>query len=229
MQIVDQFFLPLNTLSGVYEYLGAIFNIRSIVKKNKQLQYELSKLQFKLSDIQEVKLENQKLRKFLALKERISYEVVPAEIIAKIAEDFTRIVVLNKGYKSGIRTNAGVIAHGGLVGKVLEVGDRTSKVILINDANFKIVAKVKHSQETGMVIGGVKENTCYMKYLSQDSNAKIGDVVVTSENNEFIPPGIPVGRIRNFTSSSERFFKQAVLDTYVNLKELKFVLYIKQK
>jgi len=229
MQTVDFFYIPLNILSKIYEYLGALFNVDSIVEKNKKLEHQLSDLKFELFRMQNIKQENQELRKILDLKKEFSFESIPAEVIARVNKNFSKIVILNKGNNSGIKVDTAVISHDGLVGKVIEVGDKTSKVILLNDANFKIQAQVKNTDEVGLVLGGVKNNTCIIKYLSQDAKVKLGDVVVTGKYSTFIPAGIPIGEIKNFISSEDMFFRQAIIETYVNLNNIEFVLCLKQE
>jgi len=220
----------MSVFSNVYEYLGALFNIKDVVGGNEKLQQELSDSRLKVNQLQSLKTENKELRALLKLKQYSSFNSIPAEVIAASKNTTSSIVIINKGSDSGIKLDSYVISELGLVGRVIEVANKTSKVILADDANFKIEAAVSSiDNEIGLLVGGMKDNICYMKYLSKEADVNIGDTVITKGYGSFMPQGIPIGEIKSITPSENSFFKRVLISTYVDLRKIRFVLCLNQE
>ncbi len=224
VNLLDAFYFPMILFSNFYDYLGAVFNIKEMIAHNKELHKRVSVLQLQVSNLENLKRENNELRDFLNLEKKTTLKHICAEVIAKERKDFSKSVILDKGNNSGISLDVFVFTGEGLVGRVKEVGKKTSKVILVTDINFKVEAKVQSTNDIGLLTGGERDNTCYMNYLPKASDVKKGDLVVTSGNSKFLPEGIPIGRIRVVIPSEGSFFKKAILDSCIDFRKIKFVL-----
>lgn len=227
LQVLNIFYYPFTSLSNIYKSLGTVFNVNSIIEKNKNLRTEISRLKVKIDRLKNLQQENKRLRKLLSLEKKSSFSFIPAEVIGREKNVLSNSIIINKGSNDGIRKYYGVVAEGNLIGKISEVARKTSKAVLLDDINFKITAKIRSTGEIGMVKGSIEDNICYMKYIPKESTVKKGDVVVTSSQNEYIPGEIGIGEIKGFVQSENEFFKKAIINVHTNLKSLHFVLCVR--
>lgn len=227
LQVLNIFYYPFSFLSNIYESLGAMFNIAAITEKNKELRSRISKLNIEIHRLKSLRRENERLREMLNLKNKLSFDTVPAEVIGREKNDLTNSIIISKGSKEGLKKYYGIVAKGGLVGKISEITSRISKITLLDDVNFKIIARIDSTGEIGMVKGSIEKNFCYMNYIPKDSDVQKGALIVTSSQNKYIPGGIPIGKVKGFVNSESEFFKKAIINTHTNLENLHFVLCVK--
>jgi rod shape-determining protein MreC len=138
----------------------------------------------------------------------------------------TRITAINKrgsafiavGTDHGIQNNQLVINENGLVGKVIDVGKSSARLLLLNDKNFRIPIMMVSS---GMKAIAVGSNSDYLQlsYLPSQIKIKEGELVVTIGDNNSVLPEIYVGHIA----------KDNRVKTNINLGQIDFVSIIKPK
>jgi rod shape-determining protein MreC len=82
----------------------------------------------------------------------------------------------------------------GLVGRIAEVGDRASRVLLLTDLNSRIPVTLQGSHERA-ILAGDNSPRPLLAYLAPNAKPEVGERVVTSGDGGVFPPGIPVGVI----------------------------------
>ncbi len=175
------------------EFRAIIFFHRHYIE-NKKLTKEIDSLRQKLIQAQELYLENIRLQKLLHFKKKSPYQLVAVRVIARDPSHWTSVVIIDKGRRDNIRKNLAVITYAGLLGKVVEAGNSTSKVMLLNDPNFSVSATVQRSRQEGLV-SGTLDNRLIMRYLPRDADLKLGDIIITSGLTEVFPKGIAIGTV----------------------------------
>jgi len=175
---------------------------------------------------QETIQENKRLRKILKLKEKepIFSKVIIGEVISIKPSVCPGEIIVNKGNKDGIEKNMAVISlNGYLIGRVVEVKEDSSKILTIFYPKSKISAMVQRTREIGVVEGGPFPIISF-KYLSNESNAKEGDEIVTASYSEFFPKGIKIGKIVAIKRMKEDFFLQASVKPFSGFSSLDEVI-----
>lgn len=172
--------------------------------------------------------ENQRLRELLGLQAKGDLDTIAASVVGRDFSTFRPFLILNKGSRHGVRKYAPVLNAGGLIGKVLEVGFVSSKVILINDPDLSVPALVMRTREQGLV-SGTLDGRCKLRFLDVDSDVREGDLVVTSGLNMTYPPGIPLGHVKVIGLESSGLGKFAVIQAAVRLSSLEEVLVVVQE
>ena len=181
------------------------------MKNLSTLQKEYDILVEKLADYEnlqrsnaEIRKENMRLKSQLDFVETISRVNIPAQIIARDANNLYSAITINKGVRQGIRKDMPVIAFQegniGLVGKIIEVGPNTSMLIPIYDFQFNVSTRIQKTRELGLSTGsGVLNMGMIMSYVRKISAKDIqyGDLIVTSGENGNYDREIPVGIISN--------------------------------
>lgn len=188
-----------------------------------ELKKELSQREVKLVQDEELLKENQRLRKLLSFKKSSNLSLVAASVIARDPSNWSSSIIIDRGKKDLIKEGQIVITPLGLVGRVLEVGRTTSKVILVNDANFSIAALVQRNREEG-ILKGTLSGRCQVSFLSSQSDIRLGDLAVTSGLGGNSPKGILIGHIIEL--EGEGLYRRCYLKPSVRLSTLEEVLVI---
>ena len=138
--------------------------------------------------------ENRSLRELLNLQVNPSYNHISARILADSGNTYVKSLLVSVGRGHGIEKGAAVVAGEGLVGRIVEVGDHTSRILLINDINSRVPVVV---EDTGQhaIMAGANEHNPRLIHLPEDSKITEGARVITSGYGGVYPQGLPVGRV----------------------------------
>jgi rod shape-determining protein MreC len=148
------------------------------------------------------------------------------EVIGADPNPYLRYITINVGAQHGVKKGDPVVGAGaGLVGRVAEVGPRTSKVQLLTDSDSSVAVLLQASRATGLVVGQ-PDGTLRMKYIPQGEEIEIGDVVLTSGLGGVMPKGMVVGEIKAAEGMDYELHQEAVVQPAVELDRLELVLVI---
>lgn len=174
-------------------------------EENLRLKSELDKLLREKQKYQEAFLENWRLKELLSLKEKEHRYVTAARVIARGADQWSNTFVLDKGLSDGIRKDMTAITTKGLVGKISEVSNSYSYLLLLTDINFSAAVRLQEGRREGIVSGtGLK---CQLKYIPYEEEVKKGDVLITSGLDSLFPKGIPVGYVSKVDKKGSGLFQ----------------------
>lgn len=209
-----------------------IFHLVVAEAENHILRDQLALLSDKNLEREAMEKENVRLRSLLGLREKKFGDSLVAEVVGLDVRDWFHVLILNKGKADGVVPSAAVIGgppdHLTLIGRVSEVTEHTSKVLLITDLISSVSVEAKEKGDIGL-LEGRNRPWCVMRYLSQDTTVTAGDEVVTAGLGGIFPPGIIVGHVVDLTESDEGFFKTARVKPAVNFGSLQEVLVVHRK
>ena len=109
-----------------------------------------------------------------------------ADVIGSDATGLARTLILNQGSHSGLEAGMGVIAIGGVVGKLIASSPTAGRVLLISDHNCAIDAFDQRSRARG-IVSGMADGGVIMKYVERTDDIKPGDTVITSGLDGIFP------------------------------------------
>lgn len=182
----------------------------SLERENNILRKKVSDLSLEISQFEELRRENKRLRELLQFKERFGFDTVSAEIIARDPNDWTGSFIIDKGSQDGVSKDSAVCSAQGLLGRVTEPGSNTSKVMLLTHPSFRIGGTLKDTRISGIVVGSGK-GSAKMLYLPVDSEVNPGDAVITSGFSRIFPKGIVIGTVVSLEKSKTGLYKYAIL------------------
>tara|TARA_B100000029_G_C17609186_1_gene968695 strand:- start:6499 stop:7329 length:831 start_codon:yes stop_codon:yes gene_type:complete len=163
-----------------------------LIEKNQYLeeQIEQSNL-FKLKS-QKLEIENNILRKELSLLPPIEDNYIFVKVIEDIQSLYSKTIIINAGDNMNIKVGDAAFTSKGLIGSVIEVYEKFSRILLISDINSKIPVRIGENNVKAIITGN---NTNKIKLLYMKNNIDIfdGDIVYTSGDGGYFNPGIPVG------------------------------------
>ena len=139
-----------------------------------------------------LKGENEELRGLLRYKVEPSVSYISARVIAETGGAFVRSLIVTAGKVDGVREGMAAVTGNGLIGRVVEAGEWTSRLLLLTDSNSRIPVAMVGSGDHAILSG---DNTPRPKllYLPQDADVKPGARVMTSGHGGIFPPHLPVG------------------------------------
>ena len=202
-----------NTVIDVAEY-ATFFND---YKKNKD---ELSKLRSKSVSSEIIQYENKELKELIN-----DYVSSSDKILAKIIVDrdspFLKSIIINKGSKDNIKIGTNIYDQAYLVGRVIEVNYKTSRVLLLSDLNSNVPVTIA-PQNIQAIISGSGDNYGQIKYIKEGLSDEFSEksIIYTSGTGAIFKSGIPIGKlVVNDDAEKKNFY----VEFYSDFSQLKYV------
>ena len=217
---------------GIDGFFDRFVRASQTAEENEQLKAEIAKLNKQLVELEELREENRRLETLVDIQaEHEDMEMVPAALIGRDYNSRFGSFTIDKGSHHGISPRDPVISEEGLVGIVSEVGLTHSKVITSLDVSLNVGAMDNRVRETGIVTGNMElagEGKCLMNYLSRESGAFAGDLVITSgsDSRGLFPEGLVIGTITEVQAESSGLSLYAVVEPAAPIYELRDVFVI---
>lgn len=209
-------------LSRSYQNSQGAIDLQAEAERWKQ---EAARLTVENSRFREIAEENEKLRKALSFQDNQTFRAVVASIIAKeeVGEE-RRDLVINRGQIDGLRPGLGVVSEEGvIVGKVVEVKDRTAKICLVTSPDCRLAAAVQNQLKTQGLTDGDLGLTIKMSYIPQLEKIAENDLVITSGLDGDIPRGFVIGRVTQVMNESNEVWQEATIEPIINFNNLTIV------
>ena len=155
--------------------------------------------------------ENDRLRDLLRFVPETAADTVTARVVGDSGGVFVRSIVVVAGARDGVAKGQAAMTGDGLVGRVVSVGDRSARVLLITDLNSRIPVLFEDSRERAILVG---DNTAAPKisFLRHGTRVNTGDRIVTSGHGGVLPAGLPIGIVSNVAGEAIHVRPFAVLD-----------------
>lgn len=191
-------------------------NLISIRKNNKRLLKEVSNLKMESVSYQELKLENGRLKKLLALKEKSPMTLLASSVVSEDLLSENQTLTINKGAKDSIREQMGVLGLNGIIGNVLKTSSNRSQILILTDRFFVIEGVIQRSREK-LIIEGTGDVLLSAKHIRALLDIQIGDLIVTSGSEGLYPKGLPIGVVQNIKISNAGITKTASIKPLADL------------
>lgn len=213
-----------DSVSGFFAYFT---EKEALQQENEALKQQLSQRNNELTQMDEISMENIRLRELLNYKEetRGLYQLQLAGIIAENNTNLQHTITLDKGSNDGVVTGMTVLNHWGLIGRITAVLPDSSEVMLLPDRESAIGARVRSTREViGVVEGdGSGSSSLQMIHLPHDADLYVGDSLTTSGLDGVFPGGIQIGEVTAIEYSANGLTKTATVKPYVNFSRLEEV------
>ncbi|MDB3887913.1 rod shape-determining protein MreC [Candidatus Pelagibacter sp.] len=181
---------------------------------------ELEKLRSKNISSEIIKSENKELKNLIE-----DYTLTTNKILARVLSDhkspFLKTIIINKGSSENIKIGTNIYDRNYLVGRVIEVNYKTSRVLLLSDLNSNIPVSITPGNIQAIVAGSGKDSG-KIKYIKNNFIDEIKDksIAYTSGTGSIFKSGIPVGKI-NIVQKDE--YKNITVNFYSEFTQLKYV------
>lgn len=193
-----------------------IAGVSDIYLENESIREENERLKQWRAAAQRLLLENQRLRKIMNAPLMEIPTKVTARVIGLGGGAFEQSVLLDAGRRAGMTVNLPALDEAGLVGRTIEVGYLSSRILLITDLNSRVPVRLERTGDVA-IAEGRNETQMLLRFLAAGASVQVGDRVITSGHGGLFPPDIPVAVV------SEIVEDLIYLDPLSPLDELDFV------
>lgn len=158
--------------------------------------------------VEQLMLENQRLRELLVMRERITTPATGAQVLYDAADPYSRKVVIDRGQTHGIVPGSPVIDDSGVLGQVTRVYPLVSEVTMLIDRDQAIPVLNTRTGVRSVVYGqpGEDGDGLELRYTLANADINEGDLLTTSGVDGVYPAGLPVGRITKVERRAESSF-----------------------
>jgi rod shape-determining protein MreC len=189
-------------------------------KDNIILKHQVDELLYQNSQLISYKTENEELRALLNFKEDKDFDLFLAKVIGK---DINRsnTLIINKGKSDGIKEGyPAIIDNGIIIGKVIEVKDNLSTILLITDKLSSLAVSTISSNKTNGLAKGEYGLSIKVELIPQDLTMQENDLIITSGQEKDIPRGLILGKINRIISHENELFKSATISPLIDYEEI---------
>ena len=189
-------------------------------KKYKKNETELERLKSSYVSNEITEYENRELKELIN-----DYVSSSDKILAKIIVDhdspFLKSIIINKGSKDNIKIGTNVYDQSYLVGRVIEVNYKTSRVLLLSDLNSNVPVTIA-PQNIQAIVTGSGSDYGQIKYIKSGLTEDLVDdsIVYTSGTGAIFKSGVPIGILQSFKENSVNEYK---VEFYSDFSQLKYV------
>ena len=177
---------------------GKYFEALSSSQSSEELARQRLGLQSqRANQVEQLLLENARLRQLLTLRERVTTSAQAAQVLYDAADPYTRKVIIDKGMTDGIATGSPVIDESGVLGQVTRVYPSVSEVTLVTNRDQAIPVQNSRTGARGIAFGdgGGYAGALELRFMAANADVQPGDILTTSGVDAVYPPGLPVAKV----------------------------------
>ena len=190
--VMETFTVPVQGIRNMMANKNALFKA---YEENKELREENDTLRHWQAVAQAMKAENESLRALAAYHPVDNVEYVTAHVIAQSPDAYAGTLMIDAGSAQGLKSLQPVIDAFGLVGRVVEVGEHTSRVLLLSDTSSRVPVISGNSRQHA-ILAGTGEELLRMTFVGGDSaKIELGEPIMTTSEGGLIPDSVMVGSV----------------------------------
>ncbi|MCB1555910.1 MAG: rod shape-determining protein MreC [Alphaproteobacteria bacterium] len=197
-QVTDAFAPILATLNTPVQtaavYVSALTGFAALQTENATLAAENEHLRTWYQAALTLRAENESLHRLLNVHLPPGHRHITARVIADSGSPYAHSFLVLAGRQDGVKKGQAALAAGGVIGRVIETGETTARILLLTDINTRIPVTVETTGDRA-ILAGANTALPVLTHLPPNSTAAIGDRIVTSGHGGLFPYGLPVGEI----------------------------------
>ena len=176
--------------------------------------------------VEQLQLENQRLRDLLGLRARVQTSSVAAQVLYDATDPYSRQVVIDKGQLQGIAAGSPVLDESGVLGQVTRVYPFSSEITLLIDRNQVIPVMNARTGVRSVAYGDPSPHGGMMelRYVSVTEDVQEGDLLTTSGIDGVYPPGLPVAKVTLVDRRTDSSFARIQCAPVAQLQGVTYVM-----
>lgn len=210
----------LSPVQGAQIFVRDVSNFRDIKSENAALKEEVAKLRSWYHRAMALNHENESLRQLLNMALPPEKKSISARVIIDNSNSYIKSLMIDAGRQNNVREDLAVLSGDGLVGRIIDVGEKTARILTVNDISSRIPVVVEGSGRQAILAG---KNSRYpaLEHVGPDMRIADGANVLTSGLGDMFPVGLPVGTVFYDPSAADPDLPLVAL--YVDFESLLYV------
>lgn len=196
---------PVIWAQGGSQYFESLNNSQT---KEAAAQYKLGLQSQRAVQVEQLTLENTRLRALLEMRARINTPALAAQVLYDAADPYTRKVIIDKGSLAAVQAGAPVLDEAGVLGQVTRVYPLVSEVTLVTDRNQAIPVLSARTGVRALAFGdsSSRSGTLELRFIDANVDMVAGDLLTTSGVDGVYPPGLPVAKVLKIERRADSAF-----------------------
>ena len=191
-------------------------------------QYRLGLQSQRAQQVEQLTLENTRLRQLLGLSARVNTPARAAQVLYDAADPFTKKIIIDQGAVAAVVPGSPVIDEVGVLGQVTRVYPLVSEVTLVTDRNQSIAVLNARTGVRALAFGNASvDGELELRFLDANVNMQAGDVLTTSGIDGVYPPGLQVARVKSVARQSDATFARIRCEPLAQVSSALHVLVLK--
>ncbi|MEL6686557.1 MAG: rod shape-determining protein MreC [Pseudomonadota bacterium] len=173
---------------------------RRALEENKALRAELAQLRFENDRLSAQGARLQRLERLLAVEKTgdIPDARIAARAVSDAASPFVRSLLISAGRNQGVRDGYPVLSEAVLVGHVVSAGNRSARILRLDDLNSRVAVSNDRTRARAILIGS-NADLASLGFVANSEQWEVGDRILTSGDGGRLPAGLPVGRVQSIS------------------------------
>lgn len=197
--VVHRVSAPLASLgSAVSRPMTSVGNVATNITADgdtlTQLREENTALRATVEQLEEYRLQSQRLTELLGLRDVYGLSSTAARVIGVPSSGWDRTITIDKGSSDGVTSNMPVLTASGVIGQTITAEPDSSVVRLLTSENSGVSALIQSSRAQG-ILRGSADGTLHLDYIPVDTEVVPGDVIMTSGLGGVYPKGLVIGEV----------------------------------
>ncbi len=192
--LVQSVFYDFST--GITQTTSTYLDLIHLKKESAELKKKNQEVMTQLQILQELQIENSRLKSLLDFKSTHKMDLVAAEVIGRDLVPDHNTITISKGTDHGLKSGLAVITMDGVLGYIFKPEKKSSHVLLITDRYAVVDGLIQRTRASGLVEGKGSKG-CVLKYLETSEEIKPGDLVVTGGLDNIFPKGFPLAIVES--------------------------------
>lgn len=168
----------------------------TLERENRQLKQQLLTQSVQLQQLVSLDKENARLRSLMGASKQVPGHVLVAEMLAVDLNPFRHRVMIDKGTANGVYDGQVLLDARGIVGQIIRTDPVSSEAAFITDPGQAIQVEINRTGLRTLVVGTADVNTLALPYVTNNTDVRVGDVLVSSGLGGRYPRGYPVGVVK---------------------------------
>jgi rod shape-determining protein MreC len=210
---------PIRMVRGGGQYFEAL---KAAQDNENQARQQLALQAQRAAQVEQLTLENKRLRELLTLREKTSTLSQAAEVLYDTADPYTRRVIIDKGLVHNIQTGSPVIDAGGVLGQVTRVYPLSSEVTLVIDRDHTVPVLNARTGARSVVYGDA--GSLELRFMAGNADVQEGDILTTSGVDGVYPAGLPVARVGKVERRAESAFARIICEPFAAVAAAQYVM-----
>ncbi len=200
--------LALQPVRAVRASGGYLTGLDQANSSSDQAAKKLALQSLRAGQVEQLLLENSRLRKLLELREQLATTVTAAEVLYDAADPYTRKVIIGKGMMQGVELGSPVLDESGVLGQITRVHPLVSEVTLVIDRELAIPVLNVRTGARSVAYGdpSASGSGLELRFMGSNSDVQVGDLLTTSGVDGVYPAGLPVAKISKIERRAESAF-----------------------
>ena len=146
------------------------------------------------------------------------------KILSIHSNTYNQQVVINKGFLDDVVEGLAVVDDFGVVGKVVQVGSSTSRVLLMTDNTHAVPVRVLRNNIQTVVEGIGKLNQVELPHVPHSMDIRVGDILVSSGLGDIFPEGHTVATVTNIERDEGKPFSKVLAQPIAQLDRIRLLV-----